>query len=157
MPAAPPSPTPRFSLKRDVIVAPIDFSLATDQILDVARELAEQDVSRLRLIHVLTPLESLAPGMVWGEYPVDDREQKIRAHAAQFLAQRNLGGAKFEIRLGHPAHEIVEFAAAEKANLIVLASHGYHGIKRFLLGSVAELVLRHAHCPVLVLRRPDAD
>lgn len=157
MPATSPSPTVRFSLKRDVIVAPIDFSLVSDQILDVAREMAEQDVSRLRLIHVLTPLESLAPGMIWGEYPVDDREQKIRSHAVQFFAQRGLAGARFEIRLGQPAHEIVQFAEAEQGDLIVLASHGYHGIKRFLLGSVAEQVLRHAHCPVLVLRRPDAD
>ena len=145
------------ALKRDVIIAPIDFSPATDQILDVARELAEGHSSRLRLVHVLTPLESLAPGMVWGELPPDDREPRIREHAATYLAGKGLADARFDIRLGHPAHEICEFAAAEKGDLIVLASHGYHGIKRFLLGSVAELVLRHAGCPVLVLRRPDAD
>ena len=145
------------ALQRDVIVAPIDFSPVTDQILDVARELAEGQVSRLRVFHVLTPLESLAPGMVWGELPPDDREQKVREHAAALLAQKGLAEARFDVRLGHPAHDICEFATAEKANLIVLASHGYHGIKRFMLGSVAELVLRHASCPVLVLRRPDAD
>ena len=145
------------ALKRDVIVAPVDFSDATDQILDVAVELAEGEMSRLRLVHVLTPLESLAPGMVWGELPLDDRERKIREHAAGYFADKGLAGARFDVRLGHPAHEICEYAVAEKADLIVLASHGYHGIKRFLLGSVAELVLRHAACPVLILRRPDAD
>ena len=41
------------------------------------------------------------------------------------------------------------------AELIVMPSHGYHGVKRLILGSVAERVLRHASCPILVLRRSD--
>jgi nucleotide-binding universal stress UspA family protein len=144
------------ALKRDVLVAPLDFSPASDQIIDVAKEMVS-NLSGLRFIHVLTPLDSLTPGLVWGELGPDNREAVVRNHAREVLHQKGLDGASFEVRLGHPAHEIVEYAAQAKADLIVLASHGYHGIKRFLLGSVAELVLRHAGCPVLVLRRPDAE
>ena len=63
------------------------------------RDLAEGHASRLRLVHVLTPLESLAPGMVWGELPPDDREPKIREHAAGYLAKKGVAGARFDVRL----------------------------------------------------------
>ena len=58
------------------------------------------------------------------------------------------------VREGDPGLMIADYAADVQADLIVMPSHGYHGVKRLLLGSVAERVLRHANCPVLVLRRP---
>jgi nucleotide-binding universal stress UspA family protein len=57
----------------------------------------------------------------------------------------------------NPGTEIAEYADEIGADLIVIPSHGYHGVKRLLLGSVAERVIRAAHCSVLVLRRSDAD
>ena len=50
-----------------------------------------------------------------------------------------------------------DYASQVNADLIVVPSHGYHGVKRFLLGSTAERIIRHAHCSVLVLRRKDAE
>jgi len=142
-------------LKRDVIVAPIDFSPATDRILDAALDLAGGDHSRIRTLHVLPPLDTLAPGVAWGAPFPDTREEGVRNHGRTVLRDKRLTDVRFDVRLGHPAHEIIEFAKAEKADLIVIASHGYSGIKRFLLGSVAEMILRHAPCPVLVLRRAE--
>ena len=63
----------------------------------------------------------------------------------------------FDVTIGQPGHEICEYADETNADMIVISSHGYHGMKRFLLGSVAEVVIRHAHVPVLVLRRADAE
>lgn len=53
---------------------------------------------------------------------------------------------------GQPAHEILEVAQREGAGLIVMTSHGRSGLGRWLLGSVSEKVMRHAHVPVLVVR-----
>jgi nucleotide-binding universal stress UspA family protein len=78
-------------------------------------------------------------------------------HLAEFLARLGLSAAQGVVRLGDPGLDITEYADEIQSDLIVIPSHGYHGVKRFLLGSVAERVIRHAHCPVLVLRRPDAD
>ena len=66
-------------------------------------------------------------------------------------------GVTFDVRVGQPGHEICEQARRTGADLIVISSHGYHGVKRFLLGSVAEAVIRHADVAVLVLRRADAE
>ncbi len=55
-------------------------------------------------------------------------------------------------RLGEPAKEIVELADEENADLIVVATHGYHGIRRLWHACVSEHVVRDAHCPVLVMR-----
>jgi nucleotide-binding universal stress UspA family protein len=57
---------------------------------------------------------------------------------------------------GDPGTTITDYANEQSADLIVIPSHGYHGINRIVLGSVAERVLRHANCPVLVTRRLDS-
>ena len=59
---------------------------------------------------------------------------------------------KLVIRVGNPSIEIVDYAKKNNIDLIVIASHGRTGLNRFLLGSVAEKVVRLAQCPVLVWR-----
>ena len=59
---------------------------------------------------------------------------------------------KFEVAFGSPADEITRFAQDHSVELIVLPSHGRTGLMRMMIGSVAERVVRLAHCPVLVLR-----
>ena len=58
--------------------------------------------------------------------------------------------------LGRPAHEIVALAEQEKADIIVMATQGESGWQRFVFGSVAEKVVRHADCPVLTIRAPNS-
>lgn len=142
-------------LQRETVVVPLDFSEQSQNALEVALELAG-DISKLRTIHVLPPLEAISPAVIWGDLSDDTREQSAREYATRFLDQHGASGAAFEVRVGSPAHEITEYAEEINADLIVISSHGYHGLKRVLLGSVAETVIRHAHCPVLVLRRQDA-
>ena len=59
-----------------------------------------------------------------------------------------------EMLEGVPAKEIVEFAEKKKADLIVMGTTGKTGLERILLGSVAERVIKNAHCPVLVVKKP---
>ena len=61
--------------------------------------------------------------------------------------------AETHVRLGRPAQEIVNLADKVAAGLIVMGSRGRGGIRRALMGSVSDSVVRHAHCPVLVVRK----
>jgi nucleotide-binding universal stress UspA family protein len=143
-------------MKRDTILVPVDFSDSSTNAVAEAIELAG-DPSKVHLLHVLPPLESISPGVVWGDVTDVNREQAVRRYAETYLAEFGYEGAAFEVRIGQPGHEICEYADEIDADMIVISSHGYHGMKRFLLGSVAEMVIRHAQVPVLVLRRADAE
>ncbi len=143
-------------LPKNHIVVPVDFSGESNAAVDVAKEMVE-DPSRLHLVHVLFPLDSVSPGVVWGSITDEKREEAVREEFDKLVAEKNLTGADIVIRFGNPGLEIAEYAAEIGADLIVVPSHGYHGVKRLVLGSVAERIIRHANCSVLVLRRSDAD
>ena len=63
--------------------------------------------------------------------------------------------AQTHVRLGRPAQEIVNLADKIAAGLIVVGSRGLGGIRRALMGSVSDSVVRHAHCPVMVVRKEE--
>lgn len=77
-------------------------------------------------------------------------QERLEARAAA-LRQQGIS-ARAVLRAGNPFQEIVETAAAEGAELIVMGTHGRGGLSRFLLGSVADRVVRTAPCPVLTVR-----
>lgn len=141
---------------KNKVVVPIDFSNEADHALTTALELAS-DPSAVHLVHVLFPLDAVSPGVVLGDVSDEKREQAVRKRIDELLKQKNVAGAHVEVRFGNPGLEITDYADEIGADLIVISSHGYHGVKRLFLGSVAERVIRHAHCSVLVLRRSDAD
>lgn len=94
----------------------------------------------------------MEPGEIWRTI---DHETRIR-HTTKALRERLDNGmhddVSTDVVIGNPGHEITALAEREDADLIVLTSHGRTGLKRMLIGSVAERVIRLAHCPVLVLR-----
>jgi nucleotide-binding universal stress UspA family protein len=138
-------------LPKKLVVVPIDFSDESFAALATARELVA-DPSALHLVHVLPYLEVTEPGVIWEA--IDDASR--RKHAEDALRERlagNYPGAKISIAFGDPGREIAEYAQSSGAELIVLPSHGRTGLSRILIGSVAERVVRLAHCPVLVLRQ----
>ena len=139
-------------LPKKSVVVPIDFSDEAFAALDVALGLVA-GTADLHLIHVLPEMEVNDPGVVWAT--VDDSSR--RRHAEQALRDR-LKDAKYQgvdiaIEFGDPSREIAELSKKLGADLIVLSSHGRTGLKRLLIGSVAERVVRLAPCPVLVLRQ----
>ncbi len=143
-------------LPKKSVVVPIDFSGESKLAVETAVQLVNSPAN-VHVIHVMFPMDIVAPGVVWGGIDDVDREKAVQDHAQQFLEESNLTGLTVLTRVGDPGTEIAEYAKSINADLIVIPSHGYHGIKRALLGSVAERVIRHAHCPVLVLRRSDAE
>ena len=145
-----------MSYKKKSIVVPVDFSGESKHAVETASKFTETPES-IHLVHVLLPLDAVSPGVVWGDVTDKSRQEAIEEKFTQFLKDENLEGATTEIRFGSPGAEIAEYADEQNAELVVLSSHGYHGIKRMLLGSVAEVVIRHVHCSVLVLRRGDAE
>lgn len=138
------------------IVVPVDFSGESEMAIEEARKISP-DPANLHLVHVLFPLDTASPGVVWGGVTDEKREDAIRQEFAKLLEGKGLNAAKTIIRFGNPGLEIAEYAEEIDAGLIVVPSHGYHGMKRLVLGSVAERIIRHANCSVLVLRRSDAD
>ncbi|HID76495.1 MAG TPA: universal stress protein [Planctomycetaceae bacterium] len=139
-------------LPRKTVVVPIDFSEDSFAVLDTALELVDSP-AHLHVIHVLPVLEPTEPGVIW--QTIDDRGRSEHAEEAlrAELAKRNHPDVQVVIRFGDPGHEIAHYADQVEAGLVVVASHGRTGLKRLLIGSVADRVVRLAHCPVLVLKR----
>lgn len=143
------------------IVVPFDFSPDSEAALETAVELARTYRSRIDLVHVISlPIapDGLAELPVAGATYTDlseTLEQALSEHAATVATPET--AIEAHVFYGSPAPEITDFATKTGAGLIVLGSHGLSGLRRFLLGSVSERVVRSAHCPVLILRRPDAS
>ena len=92
----------------------------------------------------------------------DQMRQQAQAAASQLLEEqvqkiKEAGGeiAQAHPRLGRPYAEIVQLAEELDAGMVVVGSRGEGGVRRALLGSVADSVVRHAHCPVLVVRKEE--
>ena len=83
----------------------------------------------------------------------EEREEQVTQVLRERLADAKYSDVQIVIKIGDPGQSIVDFAASVQADLIITPSHGRTGIKRLLIGSVAERVVRLAHCPVLVLRK----
>lgn len=145
-----------MALMKECVVVPIDFSGNSVQSISAALEYVD-DPSKVHVIHVVMPLDNMSPGVVWGTIDDPSRLRAVEDHFGEFLKEHGIEGVTRVVRIGNPGSEIDEYARETKAELIVIPSHGYHGVKRFLLGSVAERVLRYSPCPVLVLKREDAE
>lgn len=133
------------------VVVPYDFSERSGQAIEIARELVA-DLTNLHVIHVLPTITASDPGMVWDVVDNDARKRDVERAFREGFAASPFHKSDFHICFGDPGHEIATFAERLKADLIVMPSHGRSGLSRVLIGSVAERVLRLAHCPVLVLR-----
>jgi nucleotide-binding universal stress UspA family protein len=132
-------------------VVPIDFGehslLAVDTALDIIGRPAD-----IHVIYVAPDLLAVEPGFVWENVSEDARRQNLEESFARMFSAEKYRGLQFVTRFGDPGHHVADYAQEIGADLIILPSHGRTGLKRFLIGSVAERIVRLAHCPVLVLR-----
>lgn len=140
-----------MSFTAQKIVVPVDFSGESQRALEAASAFGGE----LHCVHVLFPLGKITPSVTVDDVTDGDRVTDTRKKLAELTKPFEV--AKLEVLLGTPGLEIADYAKKTDADLIVIPSHGYHGVKRFVLGSVAERVIRHAECSVLVLRRSDAQ
>jgi nucleotide-binding universal stress UspA family protein len=139
---------------RSVVVGD-DLSPSAAAARGVASSFAAALGQTLRVVHALeagipylSTLEVLLPKDLMSEFYADARE-RLDAISRD---SPDIGAAQTEISSEPPATAICDAARKYEASLIVVGTHGRRGAERFLLGSVAERVLRHAHCSVLVAR-----
>jgi universal stress protein A len=126
------------------ILCPVDFDRNSAAALRFAAELAEPE-SVLYLLHTV-PVERPEFELTATGRAEDSLENFAREHVADKIERELL------VRTGDPAVIIVRAAEEIGADLIVMATHGYKGLVRTVLGSVTERVLREAKCPVISLR-----
>jgi nucleotide-binding universal stress UspA family protein len=151
------------------VVLAIDGSEEASRAAEAAVELCEKTGSELHVVHVgedfyltaVTDLDMVAPTWVAQEYLESEAnfEQIAREVLdAEVEKVEAAGGtvAQAHLRMGRADAEIVDLAEEIEAGLVVLGSRGLGGVKRALMGSVSYSVVRHAHCPVLVVRRQDS-
>ncbi len=158
-----PSGTPESPLfPPKTILVPLDLSPRASKALHYARAFAAQFGSKLRLLHVTEPLAyptdlGYAP-VVSGELE-NELQEGSRERLQVIVDDLRQSGLSVEgaLRVGRPHTEIAATAAELGADLLVLTTHGFTGLKHVLLGSVAERVVRHAPCPVLVVRDQERE
>jgi universal stress protein A len=150
------------------IVWPTDFSEPSYEALKAADELSLHFSAELVLVHVVAPIPMYPPPVTpeassASAGMVASYQQEMEVYAKKSLDQvvqeripKEIT-ARTRVCLGDAAKEIVGTAADEKADLIVIATHGLTGWRRFMFGSVAEKVVRLARCPVLTIREPGAE
>lgn len=140
------------------LLHPTDFSETAEQAEAQAVALARALGAEIVLLHIAveTPLYSEGGlGVQTQQIYEAQREWAEQTLEARTVALRALGvQARWVRRVGVPFEEIVAAAAAERADMIVMGTHGRSGLNRLLLGSVADRVIRLAPCPVLAVREP---
>jgi nucleotide-binding universal stress UspA family protein len=145
------------------ILLPTDFSECAECALPYATQMARQAGARLVCLYVVEPLVPPVGYAPMAEaLPGVDVSEQLQQSAERELprvaAREECAGLEVEelIVHGEAATEIVRVAAERDVDLIVISSHGRTGLGRMLFGSTAESVVRHAHCPVLVVKPKDS-
>ncbi len=142
------------------IIAPTDFSEPAQAGVAAAVELAQAYSAELVLVYAVPRMPLVPAPHGAGAAGQVALEEDIRNSAENALAEvieRQIPGeikGRHRVLSGDPAGQIVEAAAEEGADLIVMATHGETGWQRFVSGSVAEKVVRLAECPVLAVHPP---
>ena len=143
------------------ILLPTDFSQCAESALPYAASLARQMKARLVCLHVVeTLMPPVGYAAVAEPLPAVDIGGQLEESATRELpklgAREECAGLDVEevVTHGDAAGEIVRVARERDIDLIVISSHGRTGWGRMLFGSTAESVVRHAHCPVLVVKPP---
>ena len=152
-------PVPPEELKLKRILVPVDFSACSLKALGYAAAFAKQFGARLILIHVV---ESYMPVPETGMVDVALIVSQMREGAKKELEKVRLTvdaavNPTAELREGNPHREIVQAASELGADLIVISTHGRTGLAHVFMGSIAENVVRHAGCPVLVVREQERE
>ena len=137
------------------IVVPVDLEKNTQKLVDFAIYIANQLDSEISFFH---GIEFLAMGeMALGNFSYKDynservHDAKIALHEIIKNATGKCKKCSSKVVVGDVVDEIIDYAKNRNAGLIIMGTHGKRGIEKILLGSVADRVLKSAHCPVLVM------
>lgn len=147
------------TLTQNLLVS-TDFSPASLLAIDAAAMLAKSFGANVTLAHVFdpAPLTPMVASQLSTSAQFDveqDYERRLHAELERLRDEKlaDVPNVKVALILGkNAADSLCHYAEKEQIDLIVIATHGRSGLARMLIGSVAERVVRHAHCPVLTLR-----
>ena len=148
----------------ETILLATDGSAASEPASEQAIDLAIQLEARLLVVSVVAsarqPSEAATAAGASSPEPREADSRDSMAARAQGIVQRARAAganATYLVWEGEAGEAIVAAADSEDADLIVVGSHGRSGVSRFFIGSVSDFVVRHAHCPVMVVRgKPEA-
>ena len=117
--------------------------------------MAKEFKAELLLVHVVEafPIDymlGIKSAEQANQWQVQQSEKRLREVCGKLTSEDSVAVSS-SVKFGKPFQEIVHFASEHQIDLIIIATHGYTGLKHIQLGSTAEMVVRHATCPVLVL------
>lgn len=143
------------------ILVPVDFSPESEKALAYAVPFARQFGAKVTALHVVEPTAtadflSSFPLVIDSDKLIADCKKHLDRVVADLAIEPKFMDATL-VRYGRAFHEITQTARSLKADLIIISTHGYSGLKHALLGSTAERVVQHAPCPVLVVRPRERD
>lgn len=145
------------------ILCPVDCSEGSKAALDYALSMSERFGAEVHILHVWHVTYHVRPDLsVWmeahGQRPISAVvAAEARAETDRFLSTLDAkarDALKVHIVEGEPARTITDIANRDQFDLVVMGTHGRTGVVHLALGSVAERVVRHSHCPVLTVRIP---
>lgn len=145
------------------IIVAVDSSHAANRALDEAIKIAKDSAATLRIIHVLDDLSIYLVTNPYAGYYTGELIENLRQEGKKILEQAHARATAAQVQvetvlyddLGLPVEERILTAAQDwPADLIVMGTHGRRGMKRAMLGSSAEAVLRASPIPVLLVRTP---
>ena len=134
------------------ILVAYDTSEPAQRAFEAGVDLAQKYSADLIVLSVARPPEP--PGMVETEAVLENAQEYYEQRFIKLREMTDAAGvkARFEVRVGHPAEQIIHMAHEEGVNVIVMGHRGHSFIKRWLLGSISKRVISYAHCSVVIVR-----
>ena len=142
-------------MKFNTILFPTDFSHTGDAALELATALARDTGARLLIVHVEEPPLAYGSGEMYYGMAEPSTEQ-LMAMLKKVVPSDPSVPCEHRLITDDPAGGLVDIAKEDGVDMIVMGTHGRTGLKRLLMGSVAEAVVRRAPCPVVTYRQPTA-
>ena len=128
-----------------IYLVPVDFSKGSETALRHAIKLARANNGKLLLVHIVPLVVQFATVAAYTRGELEALAQRLKLKPAEYRL--------LVLERGDAARAIADLAKKSRAVMIVMGSYGRSGLRRFILGSVAERTLRYAECPVLVVKK----
>ncbi len=147
-------------MKVEKILFPTDFSAGSFHALPFAVDLSKHYNARLYILHVVYDVFKATESHI-PHISADEIYNEINEWAKKEMDKcciediRGLKNVEKAVLKGIPYEEIINFAAQEKVDMIVMGTYGRKGLERLIFGSTAERVVRKAPCPVMTVRMPE--
>jgi len=136
------------------VVIPVDFSSNMDKVVDYAMSIADKLGAKVLFFHVVNDFKGYDMMLVHPSFMGMTKDLELQAEEritglVKDYEQREKG-VSGNVIVGDAADEIINYAKLERADMIIIGTHGSKGLERVLMGSTAERVVKKAPCPVLV-------